>query len=557
MGEAPDRDGQPGAACPVCGELVPGSYPSTLDAAERTGLYSPAASTDPVDLPDVPGYAIDGVLGRGGMGVVYRATQVALKRPVALKMIRTSGPLEPQQRERFRTEAEAVGRLQHPNIVQIHEVGQHAGRPFFSLEFVAGGTLAERLARTPQPPRAAAALAETLARAVQAAHDVGVIHRDLKPANILLTPAGVPKIGDFGLAKRLDDDSGQTQVGQVMGTPSYMAPEQAAGKADEAGPAADIYALGAILYESLTGRPPFKGTTALETLDQVRGRDPVPPTALQPTVPRDVETVCLKAMAKDPARRYPAARDLAEDLRRFLDGRPILARPVGQAERAWRWARRNPGVAGLGTALAAVLVVGLVTTTVLYLRAESNRRLAEQAEGEVRTSLDEVNHQREEAARQRDRAQASYQMARAALEQALKLRDDPRLQSGPLEDMKKTLAQAETGFYEAFLKLQGDDPGFQAERARALTGLSMVNYHQGKIDDAPGHARAAVELGERLWQGFPTEAAYGSGLAGAQTALALVSTKLGRLTMPSGPRTRPWPSTGAARPGPGERRAPE
>jgi ABC-type amino acid transport substrate-binding protein len=290
------------------------------------------------------------------MGVVYKAHQIRLKRIVALKMILAGAHASEQQLARFRREGEAVARLQHPNIVQIHEVGEQEGCPYFSLEFVDGGSLAQRLAGTPQPIRWAAQLVETLARAAHAAHQHGVIHRDLKPGNILLTSEGIAKITDFGLAKRLEDDADQTKTGTVLGTPSYMAPEQAGGQAKAVGPPADVYALGAILYELVTGRPPFRAETPLETLRQLLEREPDRPRALNPDVPRDLETICLKALAKEPRQRYPSAAALAEDLARFVNGQPIQARPVSRLERCWRWCRRNPGVASLTTAAGALLV---------------------------------------------------------------------------------------------------------------------------------------------------------------------------------------------------------
>ncbi len=295
----------------------------------------------------VPGYEILSELGRGGMGVVYKARQVALNRVVALKMILGGAHAGPEELARFRTEAEAVAQLKHANIVQVYDVGECEGRPFFSLEFVEGGSLDSKLNRKAQKARDAAGLVETLARAMHSAHEKGIVHRDLKPANILLTPDGMPKITDFGLAKNLADDSGKTHSGSVMGTPSYMAPEQAAGRVEDICPATDVYALGAILYDALTGRPPFKGATVVDTLNQVRNDEPIPPSRLQPRVPRDLETICLKCLQKSPRKRYASAQALAEDLRRFLNGEAILARPMGRAERTWRWCKRNPMAASL------------------------------------------------------------------------------------------------------------------------------------------------------------------------------------------------------------------
>ncbi|MBL8794094.1 MAG: serine/threonine protein kinase, partial [Planctomycetia bacterium] len=304
----------------------------TLDQDARDLAAKPLPAPS-VGLPAVRGYRVDRVLGRGGMGVVYLAEQVGLKRRVALKMIRSSGLAGAEDFSRFRAEAEAIARLQHPNIVQIYEVGDQDGNPFFSLEFVAGGALDKKLDGAPQPAQSAATLTIALARGVHAAHQAGIVHRDLKPANVLLTEDGTPKVTDFGLAKQLDNASGQTHSGSVMGTPSYMAPEQAHGHNEEIGPPADVYALGAILYEQLTGRPPFRGATVYETLDQVKALDPVPPSRLQPSVPRDLETICLKCLQKEAAKRYATASDLADDLQRYLDGEPIHARRAGWTER--------------------------------------------------------------------------------------------------------------------------------------------------------------------------------------------------------------------------------
>jgi serine/threonine protein kinase len=312
-------------------------------------------------LPEVPGYEVLGELGRGGMGVVYKARQTALKRLVALKMILAGAYAGREQLARFRSEAEAVARLQHPNIVQIFEVGEQHGLPYFSLEFCPGGSLAAQLDRTALLPLQAAQLVEVLARAVHAAHEGGIIHRDLKPANVLLTADGTPKITDFGLAKRLDSPGGQTASGDIVGTPSYMAPEQAGGNTREVGPATDVYALGAILYELLAGRPPFQAATPLDTVLQVLHDEPVPPRQLQPRTPRDLGTICLKCLAKAPGKRYPSAADLADDLRRFLDNKPIRARPVRAWERAWKWAKRRPTLAALLVGGVAVLAsVGLI-----------------------------------------------------------------------------------------------------------------------------------------------------------------------------------------------------
>lgn len=365
----------PRAAPAAAATPGPGNAQEETAAAPRP----PAPRTG--DLPTVSGYELLGELGRGGMGVVYKARQLSLKRIVALKMVLAGAHAGPSELSRFRTEAEAVARLQHSSIVQIYAVGDHNGLPFCAFEYVEGGSLDRRINGTPLPVREAAEILEKLARAVHYAHQHGIIHRDLKPANILLESGGNgasagrkspgaeepgesrsaatnPKVTDFGLAKNLDANSGQTRSGAMVGTPSYVAPEQAAGKKD-IGPPADIYALGAILYEMLTGGPPFRGETPMDTLLLVMTEEPVPPVRLRPKVPRDLETICLKCLNKDPVKRYPTAEALAEDLNRFLNGWPIHARPAGPVERLWRWCRHYPVAASL---LAVVTVLLLVVT---------------------------------------------------------------------------------------------------------------------------------------------------------------------------------------------------
>jgi WD40 repeat protein len=380
----------------------------------------------------VPGYEILGELGRGGMGVVYKARQIKADRLVALKMVLHAGHADAEALARFKTEAEAVARLTHPNIVQVYEVGEYDGLPFFSLEFCAGGSLDRRL-KQPLPAREAASLISALARAVQAAHDAGVIHRDLKPANILLASGGrqspeggdatpdsgdgrpplaglIPKIADFGLARKIDE-AGRTHTGQVMGTPSYMAPEQAAGRTHQLGPTADIYALGAILYDCLTGRPPFRAATVMETLQLVLSAEPVPPRTLQPGLPRDLETICLKCLHKEPEQRYRSAAALADDLQHYLNGEPITARPVGALERTWRWCRRNPAVASLLATVFVLLLVGSTVASILAVRASRKATEAESARAQERQRAEAERLARAEAETEKEQAHAARQTA--------------------------------------------------------------------------------------------------------------------------------------------------
>lgn len=349
-------------------------------------------------LLQIPGYEVLEVIGRGGMGVVLKAVQQGLNRVVAVKQVISGALASDEELGRFQTEAQAVAHVHHPNIVQIYEVGEAEGRPFLALEFVAGGTLAQRLGGNPVAGRAAAEMVATLARALQTVHERGILHRDLKPANVLLTPDGQPKITDFGLAKRVEGTTPTlTETGAIIGTPSYMAPEQAAGKAKELGPAVDIYALGAILYEMLTGRPPFKGETPMDTVFQVLQQQPVAPRQLQPKVARDLETICLKCLEKERRRRYASAAALADDLDRFLAGEPIAARPVTRLERGLRWCRREPMLASLSAA-AVLALVSAVVGLFFWQRADFERR---------RQASEFHDQKQQDALRRRERLRAA------------------------------------------------------------------------------------------------------------------------------------------------------
>jgi tetratricopeptide (TPR) repeat protein len=456
---------------------------------------------EPAPLPDVQGYEILDELGRGGMGVVYLARHRQLGRLVALKMVLAGEYAAPAALARFRAEARAAARLQHPGIVQIFEVGEQEKRPFVALEYVAGGSLARRLAAAPLPAREAAHLVQALARAMQAAHQQGIVHRDLKPSNILLTPEGDPKVTDFGLAKTLDDDACLTRSESILGSPSYMAPEQAQGHAKHVGPAADIYALGAILYEAITGRPPFKAATPLLTLEQVRSIEPVPPTQLVPGLPGDIETICLACLRKEPARRYESALALADDLGRLLRGEPIKARPVSPAERAWRWARRKPAVASLLVALGLAVAGGFAGMTVLWLRAERLRSLAD----------------------------ANLADARAAVDECFTIADeDPLLQRPGLQPVRRLLLGAALKYYLEFAERHKDSVSVQAELARDYTRVGIITAEIGSASEALTAHRHAQVLLMRLLAAQPHERALRRDLARSHHEVALLNEALGR-----------------------------
>jgi serine/threonine-protein kinase len=360
---------------PATSPAAPGKDVTTDDAPGtsvpdgRTDPYVPGSATEPGGAAperaagafSVPGYEIGCVLGHGGMGVVFKATQVRADRIVALKVIKANFADDDDLRGRFRTEAQALARIKHANIVQIYDVGEESGCPYFSMEFVSGGSLAERLQRETLPVQEAARLIETLARAVEAAHQAGVLHRDLKPSNVLLDSDGTPRITDFGLAKQLEKDDSHTRTGAVLGTPAYMAPEQASGQLARIGKATDVYGLGATLYELLTGRPPFRADHSAATVQLVLTAEPTPPSRSRSGIPLELEAICLKCLEKDPDSRYPSAAALADDLGRFLRGESTVARPLRWRGKLWRaLRRRRAAVAVVVLVLAAVVVTGVI-----------------------------------------------------------------------------------------------------------------------------------------------------------------------------------------------------
>jgi WD40 repeat protein/serine/threonine protein kinase len=490
--------------------LIPESSSSETNSRDPSSVV-PFGPNERPDFtpPRVPGYEILHEVGRGGMGVVYKARQSSLNRLVALKMILSGVHAGPTERERFKREAEAVAALQHPQIVQIFDIGEANGHPYLALEFVEGGSLAQHLTGKPWNERHAAELVASLARAMQFAHDAGIVHRDLKPGNILINSdtklddrrhransnsstklpnIALPKVTDFGLAKRIDETLGGdgTRTGAVMGTPSYIAPEQASGKNRDIGPAADVYALGAILYELLTGRPPFRGETPLETVLQVLHDDPVPPKRLHPHVPRDLETICLKCLSKQPAQRYSSASALAEDIDRYLNGEPIKARPLGAWGRAVKWARRHPALAGL-TGVAIVATVALVSVlSVAYYRVSEAR--------------DAKEHERITAQRERDRATTQQVLAENLA------KENERQRNEAIETAKKLAAVADSRRRAAFA-LQLAQVAFVCERdpARAARLLDDETLCPTDLRDfAWAYLRRLCQRDDRVYREHQT-----------------------------------------------------
>ncbi len=420
-------------------------------------------------------------VARGGMGVVFEARQVSLNRPVALKMILTGILASEDDRRRFRLEAEAVANLDHPHIVPIYEVGEHAGFSYFSMKLIPGGSLVSRLAEFIDRPRDAAEVVATVARAVHHAHQRGILHRDLKPSNVLLDDQRQPHVVDFGLAKRTEVAGEITASGAVMGTPAYMAPEQAMGTRGQITMGTDVYGLGAILYTLLADKAPFAGDSVIETLEQVKLRMPDPPSGAERAVPRDLQTICLKCLEKDPARRYGGAEALALDLERYLRGEPITARRVGRVERAWLWAKRRPAVAALSAATVLAVLAG--TFAVIAVQANANRTLTDKnAElAKTNTLLDQ----------QRSRAEQREQQAIDAVK---RFRDavagEPRLKNNPeLEELRKRLLKEPLAFFKSLREqLQAD---YDA-RPEALARLAGAAFELGKLTDEIGDKQDAL-----------------------------------------------------------------
>ncbi len=481
-------------------------------------------------LPEVAGFELIEEIGRGGMGVVYHARQLLLNRPVALKMLLSGEYAGEDERHRFQREGQSVARLRHPNIVQVYLVGEQGGRPYLCMEFIAGPSLAVIAAGHPLAVSIAAKMVQDLSGAVHAAHQHGVIHRDLKPANVLLEGSGkltpesrndervwslvTPKITDFGLAKRVDD-ARLTHSGAVIGTPSYMAPEQAEGRIAEIGPSTDIYALGAILYELLTGRPPYLGSNASDTIRQIATDDPVPPRLLQPRIPRDLETICRRALERDPRRRYLSAQALSDDLRRFREGLPVVARPVTLMERFWKWSRRRPAAAGL-LAVSSVASLALLITWAYFTFA-------------LKVQRDEADAARGKEREQRTIADTNFQQAREAVDTFLiQISQDQLLHQPGLQPLRRELLASAQEYYELFLKQHGQDHDLRMEAALTHGRMGLIQRELGDLSQAQTACTKALAIYEQMWA-TQHDSSVAIRLASTYHDLALIHRMSGRL----------------------------
>ncbi len=491
--------------------------------AERTGDFScdpdatAAFASTGERIPStrnrisIPGYRILGELGRGAMGVVYKAHQLRADRSVALKVMLHSDHAQSEEAARFTKEAQSAARLQHPNIVQIYEVGEAGETPYFTLEFVEGGTLARRMAKQMLTTSESAKMMLTLSQAMAYAHQRGVIHRDLKPANILVTNEGAPKIADFGLARRTDDVSHLTIDGTILGTPNYMSPEQASGKQAEIGPLSDVYTLGAILYEMLTGRPPFKGASAWEVIQQVRTAEPMPPSTLQPGIARDLETICFKCLQKEPEKRYGSAQLLADDLQRFLNNEPILARPIGSVERIIRLCKRYPREARLIGLVAALMLLMTLGATATAYRINQDRKSISQQRDQIKDQRDEISKEKDIS----DQRLTTYRTTVSELvNRAPNLLQDAPLGAGTREEFIKLIRDIldrseDTGAVgpsrqwglEAIALRQGED--FLSQAAMDLSQSDRGEDAARKLQNAADKFSQAEKIAQEIYDQKP------------------------------------------------------
>jgi tetratricopeptide (TPR) repeat protein len=450
-------------------------------------------------------------IGCGGMGVVYKARQHGLDRLVALKMILGGRWASELDLKRFQREVEAAANLDHPHIVPVHEVGEEDGRQYFSMKLIDGGGLDQQLAHYGGDPQAAARLVAAVARAVHHAHERGILHRDLKPSNILLDAAGQPHVTDFGLARRVEVDSTLTQSGALVGTPSYMAPEQTSGVRGAITTATDVYGLGALLYTLLCGRPPFQGDSVLETLEQVRTREPQPPSVSNPQISRDLQTICLKCLRKEASERYASAEELADDLERWLAGKPITARPPTMWERAAKWTRRHSAAVAASMGVLMVMVIGLAAALIVIARtrdvAREQRRIAL---GKSR-----------EADSERRRAEQRAKQAREAVDTMYTQVAEKWLKQQPqLEPVQRDFLLRALAFYEELAREPGAEAGIRREIANAYRRVGDIHTRLGQHSAAVPAFRQALASAKRLAAEFPEVSEYQSDLAEVQASLA-------------------------------------
>jgi serine/threonine-protein kinase len=481
-----------------------------VSAAPPTAPAHDAGAPAGVRLPYFGDYELVEEVARGGMGVVYRAQQKSLNRTVALKVILAGRLAAAADVQRFHSEAEAAANLDHPHIVPIYEIGEHDGQHYFTMKFIEGGSLAQHAARLRHDNPAAARLLATVARAVHHAHQRGLLHRDLKPANILVDSQGQPHLTDFGLARRIAGDPGLTRTGIAVGTPSYMAPEQAAGPRTATTTAADVYSLGAILYELLTGVPPFRAEHPLETLRHVLEREPVQPRSLDARVDRDLETICLKCLEKDPLRRYASALELAEDLERFLRGEPVRARRVGTLERLRQWCRRRPVTAGLSAALILSVAVGSGLILWQWGAAEAHARRAQE---------------------ERQRAEEAFREAHQAVNDfCIKVSEGPMRDAAGLQPVRRELLQSALNYYDRFLRERGEDPALRREMADTYYRMGTITSLLGPKAQALEAYHRAVAVYRDLLAAAPANRELRAALAETHARIAILQQETGRPT---------------------------